>query len=159
GHVGDDAVVISRIALRDGERLAPSLRSADVVVEARPLAVNALDDDHRGIAGLFHLHEAEVLDGLVMQRPVVGAGWRRGHATGKAGRRTAGGCTGSTGTTGRAARTRRSRAGAAGWSARAWCTSAAGAAWRATRSRCAATWRATEAEAGLVTGVAAIGGK
>ena len=70
-HVGDDAVVVGRIALRDGQRFASALRAADVVVEARTFAIDALHDDHRGVVRLLHLHVAEVVDGLVVERPVV----------------------------------------------------------------------------------------
>ena len=38
-HVGGDAVVVGGIPLRDGQRFAPALRRADVVVEPRPFAV------------------------------------------------------------------------------------------------------------------------
>ena len=81
-HVRGDAVVVGRIPLRDGQRLAAALRRADVVVEPRPLTVRALDDDHRRVVRLLHLRVAEVLDRLVVQRPVVcrvGSGARGGR--------------------------------------------------------------------------------
>ena len=70
-HVGRDAVVVGRIALRDGQRFAAALRRADVVVEARALAVHALDQHHRGVVRLLHLRVAEVADRFVVERPVL----------------------------------------------------------------------------------------
>ena len=97
-HVGDDAVVVGRIALGDGQRFAAALRRADVVVEARPLAVQPLDEHHRGVVRLLHLHVAEVGDRLVVERPVVRGGvvarrggWPRRAAPPRRGRTAAAG--------------------------------------------------------------------
>ena len=68
--VRDDAVVVVGIALRDRQRLATALRRADVVVHGRLPAIRPLDEHHRRVAGLLHLHVAEVLDRLVNERPL-----------------------------------------------------------------------------------------
>ena len=74
-HVGRDAVVVGGIALRHREAFAAALRRADVVVEARPLAVQPRDQHHRGVVRLLHLRIAEVPDHFVVERPVL-VGWR-----------------------------------------------------------------------------------
>ena len=69
GDVGDDAVVVVWITLGNRQRFAPALRRADVVTDARPGAIHALDEDHRRVVGLLHLQVAEVLDRLVHEGP------------------------------------------------------------------------------------------
>jgi hypothetical protein len=70
-HIQGDAVVVGGIALRDSESLAAALRGADVVVEARAAAVDALHDDHCRIVRLLHLLVAEVRDRFLVKPPVV----------------------------------------------------------------------------------------
>jgi hypothetical protein len=79
-HVGSDAVVVGGIPLRHGQPFAPALRRADVVIEARPLAVHARDQRHRGVVRLLHLRVAEVPDRFVAEGPIL---------VGRCGRRSA----------------------------------------------------------------------
>ena len=70
-NVGRNAVVVGRIALRHGQRLASALRAADVIVIDRASAIETLHENHCGVVGLLHLHVAEVLYGFVAECPVV----------------------------------------------------------------------------------------
>ena len=70
GDIRDDAVVVVGIALRHRQRFAAALRRADVVVHGRLAAIRPLDEHHRRVARLLHLHVAEVLDRLVDERPL-----------------------------------------------------------------------------------------
>src|SRR5205085_11359795 len=76
---------------------AAALRRADVVVVARPGSVNPLDEHHRRVVRLLHLHVTEVGDRLLVQRPVIAR--RRSRATHSRSARscvTAGTCTAGT---------------------------------------------------------------
>ena len=63
--------------MRDSQCFTAALRVADVVVEPGPLSIHALDDDHRRIVSLLHLHITEVADGLVVGPPIRGRRVRR----------------------------------------------------------------------------------
>src|SRR5690606_19470226 len=173
-HVGNDAVVVGRITLRDGEGFAATLRTADVIVETRTFAVDALDDHHRRVVRLLHLHVAEVPDGLVVQRPVV-AGTRcttrrstaRRPTAGRTATRRSGRTTSCRWSRRPAAGSRRTRAGnrrngaARSASTRARSRSARTRPGKSTRTRRTtgtARRRAAKA-ASLVSRIAAIGGK